>query len=290
MTLLIISLLIFGAATTLAFVLTTGIGDLQSQTTNDFEEKRVWSEDTRIIKTFYPIITLLKPLVNLIYVPRFVSDYYGRLIKSAGLDLNLRVEDVVGLQIVMAVLIGFMARYWFEGSFAVLCGILIGIFFPVLWLKDTARKRQEEIMLRLPAVVDMISLSVAGGQEFNMAVRRIIAQAPDEKDPLIDELKIYMQNIRLGKTRTEALSELSERVNTSEIYSFCNVLIQADEMGANISETLRTQSTRLRDERFMNAEKAGAIASQKIMIPMMVFIFPLIFAVILTPYILKYLF
>ena len=83
---------------------------------------------------------------------------------------------------------------------------------------------------------------------------------------------------------------MSDRVELPELYSFTSILIQAEKMGSSISDILKSQAIRMRQERFMKAERAGAIASQKLLVPMMLLIFPIIFIVIFGPYILKFIY
>ena len=171
---------------------------------------------------------------------------------------------------------------------------VLGFFFPVLWVHQAAKERRLQILRELPSAVDAIALSVGAGLEFNESIARLLKQQSDSKtkvkSPLMMELRIYLQNVRIGMGRSEALTEMANRIDNQDIHSFTGILIQADKMGASISETLIQQSARIREERFVAAEKAGAVASQKMMLPMMIFVFPLVFAIIILPMVLQYIF
>ncbi len=105
---------------------------------------------------------------------------------------------------------------------------------------------------------------------------------------LSDELSIVLQDIRVGASKAQALRELAERLDMAELTSFVAVLIDAEQTGASIVQVLKDQSVQMRLERFVRAEKAGAKASQAIMIPMMVFILPAVFIMVFGPVILSF--
>jgi len=139
----------------------------------------------------------------------------------------------------------------------------------------------------MPDVVDMLSLSVEAGLSFNAAVQKVCYIYRHDKDPFVVELYLMDQNIKLGRSREESLKIMADRVDLMELDSFSSILIQANKMGSSIAEVLKSQADRMRSERFLKAEKVGAQASQKLLLPMMLFIFPIIFVVIFGPYIVK---
>jgi len=136
-------------------------------------------------------------------------------------------------------------------------------------------------------VVDILSLSVEAGLAFNVAVQKVCEIYRKDTDPFVVELYLMDQNIKFGRSRNEALKIMAERVDLMELDSFTSTLIQAEKMGSSISTVLRYQAERMRSERFMKAERLGAQASQKLLVPMMVFIFPVIFIVIFGPYLIQ---
>ena len=91
---------------------------------------------------------------------------------------------------------------------------------------------------------------------------------------LADELRIVLKDIKLGSSRADSLRAMARRLDIPEVTSFVAVVIDADSTGASISQVLKDQSEQMRLERFVRAEKAGAQASQKMLIPMMMFILP----------------
>jgi tight adherence protein C len=97
-----------------------------------------------------------------------------------------------------------------------------------------------------------------------------------------------LNDIRLGKSRSDALKGFASRVSITEVSSFVSMLVQADMLGASIGPVLRQQAERMRVERFQRAEKAGARATQKILIPLAFFIFPAVLIVIMGPVALQF--
>ena len=163
--------------------------------------------------------------------------------------------------------------------------MLVGYFYPDrLWLRSVIEDRQEEIRKAMPFVVDLLALSTEAGLDFMGAMARVVEKA--KPSPLVQEMEMILKEVKVGASRAEAMRNFAWRVDMQEIGSFVAVLISADEMGASIGKILRQQSEQIRHERFMRAEKAGAKASQKILLPMIFFIVPAIFILIFSPFVL----
>ena len=161
--------------------------------------------------------------------------------------------------------------------------MVVGYFYPdKIWLKSVITNRQEEIRRALPFVVDLLALSTEAGLDFMGAIGKVTQKA--KPSPLISELDTLLKDIKVGSSRREAMRAFSWRIDMQEINSFIAVLVSADEMGASIGKILRQQSEQIRHERFIRAEKAGAKASQAILIPMVMFIVPAIFILIFGPF------
>ena len=120
--------------------------------------------------------------------------------------------------------------------------------------------------------------------DFIAALQRVIDKGAS--GPLREEITTIVNDIRLGDSRSGALRSFANRINIPEVVSFVGVLVQADRLGASIGGVLRTQADRMRTERFQRAEKAGAMASQKVLVPLGLFIFPAVLIVIVGPVVL----
>jgi tight adherence protein C len=128
-----------------------------------------------------------------------------------------------------------------------------------------------------------LALSVEAGLDFFSAIQKIVDKARGTDSVLAEELGIVLKDIKIGASKSQALKDLAERLDINEITSFVAVLVDAEQTGASISQVLKDQSVQMRMERFVRAEKAGARASQAILIPLMIFILPAVFIIVFGP-------
>ena len=126
-----------------------------------------------------------------------------------------------------------------------------------------------------------LTLSVEAGKDFVSSLRDILARR--RLDPLGEEFMRTFQEIQLGKKRTEALREMAQRVRQPELTSTLNAVIQAEEMGVSIANLLRIQGDALRNKRFTRAEKLANEAPVKIILPIILFIFPSVLIILGLP-------
>jgi len=161
----------------------------------------------------------------------------------------------------------------------------IGLVAVKLMLK--VRSRKAEIERALPTTMDMLTLSVEAGLDFGQAISRIASST--KANALTRELERLIAELKLGVSRADALSRLARRIRVPALKALASTLIQADRFGAPIGPTLRAHAERVRGERMMRAEKAGAMAAQKALIPLIVCIMPVTFIVIFGPLVAQYL-
>lgn len=151
-------------------------------------------------------------------------------------------------------------------------------------LKRQISKRQKEIGKSLPDVLDLVTVSVEAGLSFDGAIDRVIRQMPNA---LSEELAVALKEMRMGKTRREGLRALSERCEVDDLTTLIGALIQADELGVSIGGVLRIQSQQMREKRRQRAREAAMKAPIKMLFPLMFFIFPTIFVVLIGPAIIR---
>ena len=155
------------------------------------------------------------------------------------------------------------------------------IIYPPVWLNKKVAQRHLEIMKALPNILDLLTLSVEAGKDFLTSLRDILKRR--NMDALGEELGRTFKEIQLGKKREDALRDLAMRVRQSDLTSVCNAIIQAEELGVSIGHLLRVQSEMLRNKRFTRAEKLANEAPVKILLPMILFIFPAVFIILMVP-------
>ncbi len=215
-----------------------------------------------------------------------------RLLLTGGLSRDLNVDEFIGLQILWGFLLpavfafanlvmGFGIPY-----FTFLVMVPIGIYLPRAISKSERSRREISVRADLPFFADLLSLSTEAGLDFISAIQRIVDKA--EESVLAEELGNVLRDIKLGSSRADALKGMSNRLEIPEITSFVAVLIDADATGASIAQVLKDQSVQIRLERFVRAEKAGARASQTMLLPMMLFIMPAVMLVIFGPMVLQF--
>jgi tight adherence protein C len=159
-------------------------------------------------------------------------------------------------------------------------GTLIGALGPASTLNSKVDRRQKGIQRALPDVLDLLVISVEAGLGFEQAVDRVIANVPGE---LADEFARVLGETQAGSNRSDALRGMQQRVDIAEIRSFVLAMIQADTFGVSIGRVLRAQADEMRIKRRQMAQERAQKAPVKMMIPMVLCIFPALFVVVLGP-------
>jgi tight adherence protein C len=255
-----------------------------------------WANNDEPVKSKNPVINFSRPLVHqftLQHSMRIRSQSYRKkvrmFIKTSGLSSELNEDEFIGLQILWGVMfplflivINFSLQLGF--SLIICVGIgLIGFYLPQIHASGQRKIRKISVLADLPFFVDLLALSVEAGLDFFSAIQKIVDKSRGTDSVLAEELGIVLKDIKIGSSKTQALKELAERLDMSEITSFVAVLIDAEATGASISQVLKDQTEQMRLERFVRAEKAGARASQTILIPLMLFILPAVFIMVFGP-------
>jgi tight adherence protein C len=206
-------------------------------------------------------------------------------LRKAGRPFELRAAEIVAFMELGALAFfsfGFAFSLWFGlgASFCLGC-TAFGAGYPLLWLRDKVKARHHAIARALPYNLDLLTLSVEAGLDFAAALGKGVEKG--RKGPLARELAITLKELKLGKTREEALRNLGRRVDLPSLSSFVHALVQADKMGTSLGKVLRIQSTQLRIDRTQRAEKLANEAPIKLLIPLIGFIFPTIFIMLFGP-------
>jgi tight adherence protein C len=200
---------------------------------------------------------------------------------AAPIYYSLRVLSmVVGAVIVLAVLPSL------QGRNLVVWVLLGGGFFwmlPAGVLRRKIRLRKKEIQKALPDSLDMLVVCVEAGLGLNQALVRVSDEVETMSPVLAEELQIVNLEMRAGTPREDALRNLGERTDVADLRSLATMLIQTDRFGTSIAQALRVHSDTLRTKRRQRAEEAAAKTTIKLVPPLVFFIFPAIFVVVLGP-------
>lgn len=160
--------------------------------------------------------------------------------------------------------------------------IPFGFVLPDVFLRSKIQKRQVDILRNFPQFVDLAALMIESGLDYITAFDRIVKVSP-VKTELEKEIERTIGEIQFGYSRRDALRRLADRTGLQEIRSFSGLIIQSDELGTSLVDLLRNYSADMRFRRLNRAEKLAAQASTKMLIPLFIFIFPVVFILMLAP-------
>ena len=208
-------------------------------------------------------------------------------LEKAGYPGGLRGADWVGVKflsaIVFALAISGLTLLIGLGAAAIffaLVGGAVGFMAPEFWLGRRIRSRGMQMVLQLPDALDLLTISVEAGLGFDAALAKCVEKM---EGPLIVEFRQALAEIRMGRTRRDALRDVVARADAQPISNFIGAIVQAEQLGVPIAKVLQIQSQQLRIERRQRAEEMAAKAPVKMLFPMVGCIFPTIFIVILGP-------
>jgi tight adherence protein C len=159
----------------------------------------------------------------------------------------------------------------------------LGLYAPNLWLQMSIERRKERIQQGLPDVLDLMVVCVEAGLGLDAAINRVGEEIRIAHKDLSDEIRLLALELRTGLSRQQALRNLSHRIDQEEVKSLVALLIQTDRFGTSVGQALRVHSDSMRKRRHLRAEEKAAKLPVKLLFPLMVFIFPTIFIVILGP-------
>jgi len=164
-----------------------------------------------------------------------------------------------------------------------ICGVggaMAGYMIPDFYINKRVKRRRKEILLALPDMIDLLTVSVEAGLGFDAAIARVSSRF---KGPLGEEFQRARQEVQMGRPRAEALREMARRCEVPDLTTFVSALIQANQLGVSMGQVLRVQADQMRQRRSQRAREQAQKAPVKMMIPLVLFIFPTLFIVIMGP-------
>lgn len=162
-------------------------------------------------------------------------------------------------------------------------GVIVGYMGPKFLLDFVAKKRMEKIFLGLPDALDLMVVCVEAGLGMDQALRKVAEEMEKSHKEIGEEFGIANQQLQFGRTRTEVLQALGFRSGVDDLKQLASILIQADKFGSSIATALRVQSDSMRTKRRQIAEEKAAKTAVKMIFPLVLFIFPGIFVVLVGP-------
>jgi tight adherence protein C len=162
----------------------------------------------------------------------------------------------------------------------IIAACIFGWLLPDVLINSKGRQRKEQVSKELPEVLDLLTVCIEAGLGFDGAIKKVVDKS---KGVLPDELFIVLEEIRMGKPRREALRDMADRLAVDDFSNFVGSVIMAEQLGISIGKVLRLQSKEVRLKRRQSIEELAMKAPVKMLIPMVFFIFPAIFVVLLGP-------
>ena len=159
----------------------------------------------------------------------------------------------------------------------------LGFYLPSIVLWYLRKKRQEEIFLSLPDALDLLVVCVESGLGLDAAMRKVCDEMKDHAKTICEELSLANFQLQMGRPRREVLHDLGVRTGVDDVRSLAAILIQADRFGSSIAQALRVQSDSMRTRRKQLAEEKAAKTAVQLIFPLVLFIFPGIFVVLVGP-------
>lgn len=242
----------------------------------------------RTIKPFYQ--SLSKSLIKM--TPSNKIAMLNKRLEKAGLLKNITIEKwlfkksmfVLAISTMIG-LLSFMVdpNIMKAAILGLLIALVINTFFN-FYLSKRIEKRKKKILKDLPYTLDLITVSVEAGLSFDGALARVISNISGE---LCDEFAKSLKEIRMGIERKVALRNMSDRCDVKALSMLTTSIIQADELGVSLSRVLRIESENLREQRKQAAREKAMKAPIKMLFPLVFFIFPTLFIIILGPAVIR---
>jgi tight adherence protein C len=254
-------------------------------------------DDRSFMNPLPPIVKPLWPLIRIVAyfgcsnLPvRFLERIESRLQHTGGCYI-FSAEEFFALSLVSAGGLSLATVLALAGSgdingWMVLGAALGGVLLPEAWLRDSRKRRDREIIKTLPMFLEFLSMCVDAGLNFSGALKQAVDKGP--RGAMRNEFRIVLRDMRSGLSRADGLRRLDDRIGLREVTVFVNAMIQAERMGASIKNTLKIQSDQRLTERFQRAEKQAMEAPVKLVIPLIIFIFPLTFIILLYPIVVRF--
>jgi len=247
----------------------------------EIELQRPFSE--RVLR---PAIERLGSLLSRSTPQKARQDLLNKL-ELAGRPGNLTPEDFAAVRLVAAavlaavgLLVGLLMGNPVYLVISLVAATILGYYLPVIWLKQKVDGRRSEVQKGLPDALDLLVICVDAGLGFDAALARVTDKY---KNALSELLSKALREVSLGRPRLEALDEMGRNSGVDDLHNLMQSVIQSEQFGTGIGKILRIQADEMRRKRRQRAQKRGAQATLKMMLPMVGCIFPTLWIVLLGP-------
>jgi tight adherence protein C len=219
--------------------------------------------------------------------PEAQAAHYRRQLDFAGNPLNLDPAGLQTLRIAAAAALGAIgtAIGMFIGTpfaigIALVIGVAVGFYLPVIWLDQVVRERRTELEATLPNALDVVAISMEAGLGLDRALEQLVRHQDDSLTLLVARA---LREIQLGRPRAEALVEMGEATGIEDFTSLIRGILYAERTGVPISRTIAAHAAQMRVKRRLKIRTEAARASLKILLPTVGCVFPTLWLVLLGP-------
>lgn len=207
---------------------------------------------------------------------------------AAGNPRNVKPAEFLGFQVLFGMVVFLLSLVLFHASAyslfkAIFLALVLGalaVYIPWFTLSGMASKRQTEMRSTLPEIMDLLVISVEAGLTFELALGKVVQRFPGS---IAQEFARVIREVQMGKVRKDALKDMAERSHVPELSSLINAVIQADQLGVSLAQILRIQADMIREKRQQMIEEQAMKAPIKMLFPLILFIFPCMFIILLGP-------
>jgi tight adherence protein C len=238
------------------------------------------------LRLIWPLVRLVAYFVCSRFPASVLESTYQKMAR-AGLTYLMNAEEFMALRLVLGVgayVLLFLAMRPVGGlilEVLPLAGAVLAFYYPFFWVHKRYEERRKAILKALPVYLDYLTLAMEAGLNLAGSIAQAVEKGP--AGPLRHELFLVLRDIRSGLTRSDALRRMDNRLKINEVSSVVSSIVQAEQVGAGLGKVLRLQAERRRIERFQRAEKLAMEAPAKLLFPLVVFIFPTTFIILMFP-------
>jgi len=234
----------------------------------------------------YYLFSFFSPLSAIIITRFNLEEKIKNRLDAAHLKLN--AKEFLNVKLFLMLLFCVLSVFLFKKANPpiIVVAIALGYILPDFWVSRIISNRKYSIVRLLPETIDLLGLCVEGGLDFTSAVKWVVEKTTH--NPLTEELSFILEEIKWGKSRIQALRDMSKRLNIPEVTSFVQTLVQAEKMGTPVTEAFMILSEDTRLQRFHRGERYAMQAPIKILFPLIFCILPVIAIIIGGPILLQF--
>ncbi|HLD93108.1 MAG TPA: type II secretion system F family protein [Anaerolineales bacterium] len=217
------------------------------------------------------------------FTPKETISALNKQLAIANNPMGMTAREFYAVRIIMLLGFSLLAVYYFSiGGYTIFAVLfpLVGYFIPLVWIRARVRIRKSSLLRALPDVLDLFSVCSSAGLGFDQTIQRV---SEYYDNPLGEELRRIIMEMEIGISRQDAFRNLAQRLEIPELSSFVSILLQAEQMGMSIADTLAAQAEQMRVLRRYTAQEAAQRMPVKMVFPLVFLILPALLLVILGP-------